>query len=109
MTRSRIIGAIAVLVMCLCIFWTVRYLRASTRIARVQELREQLNNKLPDDQRREVWGQLREAMDELPQDVRDQFRQQRRQEMENRMDDHIKKVLAMEPAERVKLIDKEID
>ena len=25
------------------------------------------------------------------------------------MDDHIKKVLAMEPAERIKLIDKEID
>jgi hypothetical protein len=111
MRRKGIIIAVALVVASLGIFWTVRYLRASTQLARVQDLRSQLGSaeKLPEEKRRELWGQLRQEMDKLPEDQREKMWREGRQGFEKQMHERMRAVLDASPDQRTALLDKQID
>ena len=91
--------------------WFVKYLRASSQIARVKELQQQLaeSQKLPEAQRRELRSQMREEMEQLPDSTRRDLWQEQRAQFESRMDDQMKKVLLLPPDQRTAELDKQID
>ena len=92
-------------------WWFAGYLRAGHQVARVQELQQQLRDseKLPTEQRRALWEQMRQEMDQLPDAYREQMWQEQRAKFEQRRDDEIRTLLALPADQRAAAIDKQID
>jgi colicin import membrane protein len=109
--RHWTIGVVSTLLVIGMGFWFVKYLRASSQVARVKELRQQLaeSSKLPEAQRRELWTEMRQEMQQLPETTRREMWQEQRAGFEKRMDDDMRKVLLLPPDQRSAAIDKQID
>jgi hypothetical protein len=109
--RRWLIGVVTVSLVIGSGVWFVNYLRASSQIARVKELQQQLAEaqKLPEAQRRELRSQMREEMEQLPDNMRRELWQEQRAQFEQRMDDQMKKVLLLPADQRTAEIDKQID
>jgi hypothetical protein len=78
------------------------------QVAKVQALRAQLEN-APEEQRRELWGQMREEMRKLPEETREALFEDRRKEWEARESKQMTEFFSKPRAEQIALIDKQID
>jgi hypothetical protein len=76
-------------------------------LAKIEQLREQMDG-ATDEQRRELWGQMREAYRSLPEDARQQLSDQRRQRWEAREQKFLNEFFAMTPAEQIAKVDEQL-
>lgn len=78
------------------------------QVTKVKEMRAQLET-APEEQRRELWGQLRQEMEKLPEEAREALFEDRRKEWEAGWDKRMQEFFSKPRAEQIALIDKEID
>ena len=106
--------AIAVLALILLLAggaWAMGFFKSTDRaVAEVTQLQNKLAEPgLKDEERRALWREMREKLDALPPDAREQTWDGARDRFEKRMNDHMKEVLAMSKAEQQKALDADID
>jgi uncharacterized membrane protein YgcG len=77
-------------------------------VAKIQALRAEIDN-ASGDQRRALWGQMREEMEKLPEAAREQLFAERRQEWETRENKRMTEFFAMPRDQQIAAIDKQID
>jgi hypothetical protein len=82
--------------------------RTDPHVLRVQELRVQMEN-APPEQRRELWGQMRQEFEQMPEASREALFEDRRKEWEAREDKYMTEFFAKTKQEQIAEIDKRID
>ena len=82
--------------------------REDPQVLKVREMASQMEG-LPWDQRREQFRQMREEMEKLTDEQRDQFRDERRGGWEARENQRLKDFFAMSREEQIAELDKRID
>lgn len=82
--------------------------RPDPHVARVQELRVQMEN-APPEQRRELWGQMRQEFEQMPEATREALFEERRQREDAREQKYMDEFFAKSKAEQMAEIDKRID
>lgn len=92
--------------------WAWWHFRGDPEVARVQALAVQLRTEtkdLPEDKRRELWGQFGEEIRKLSPDQRQALFADQRQRGEERARQELKNFFALSPADRQKALDRQID
>jgi hypothetical protein len=82
--------------------------RPDPHVQRVQELRAQMEN-APPEQRRELWGQMRQEFEQMPEASREAMFEERRQREEVRESKYMAEFFAKSKKEQIAEIDKRID
>src|SRR5262245_21006589 len=77
-------------------------------LAKMEELRGQMENATPE-QRRELWGKMREEGEQLSPEARAQMREERRKEWQAREQRHLNEFFALSTEDQIKEIDKDLD
>lgn len=115
-TGKRILKRIVISLLVLIILglgsaWAMGWFSSSSRIVtEVQQLQAKLADPATKDaERRALWREMREKMDGLSPEAREQAMDAGRERFEQRMNDHIKEVLAMSKADQIKALDADID
>jgi len=104
---KRVALALIVLLLLAVAAWGF-WLRGDPQLAKVLELRGQLEG-ASGDQRRELWGQMREEVSKLSPEVRESLFADRRKEWEARERKQLNEFFAMSPEARIASLDKDID
>lgn len=81
---------------------------ADPALARIEQLRSQLDD-APPEKRRELFGQMRDAFENLRPESRDQMRDQWRQRWDSREQKFLNDFFALTPAEQIAKLDEQID
>jgi len=82
--------------------------RPDPHVAKVQELRAQMENATPE-QRRELWGQMRQEFEQMPEASREALFAERRAREEAREQKYMDEFFAKSPKDQIAEIDKRID
>jgi hypothetical protein len=82
--------------------------REDPQVVAIRELVADFEN-IPENQRREHFGKVREAMDALPEEKRDQVRDEMRQGWEERESNRLKDFFNMSAQEQIAELDRQID
>lgn len=105
--KKWIISTVILLLMAVAA-WALVPAGPDPAVARVQGLRDQMENAAPE-QRRELWGKLREEYRNLPEEDREQMWSERRQLWEAREQKFLNEFFAMTPAEQMAKIDEQLE
>jgi len=81
--------------------------RSDPALAKIEEIRGQMEG-ANDQQRRELWGQMRQEMENLSPEARDQMREEWGQRREAQQMQELTKFFDLSPAEQIKEIDKDL-
>ncbi len=105
------IALLVLIILCLGGAWALGWFKSTDRaVTDVVQLQNKLADpNLKDTERRALWREMREKMDGLPADAREQTWEAGRQRFEQRMNQHIKEVLSMSRADQIKALDADID
>jgi hypothetical protein len=87
--------------------WAFMPERKDPHVARIEELRSQMQG-ATDDQRRELGRQMREEFRNLPEDVREKMFEDRRREWEAREQKQLNDFFALTPAQQIARLDEDI-
>ncbi len=106
-----IVGAVVVLLAGVGIAWAVGVFSTDPRLKEIGNLRAQMEDQnLTDEQRGALFGQLRDKMDALPENLRASMRGNRRGGFDNsRMMKHLNDLFAMSAADRDAALQKEVE
>ncbi len=106
-----IVGAMVVLLAGVGIAWAVGVFSTDPRLKEIGNLRAQMDDQnLTDEQRGALFGQLRDKMDALPENLRASMRGNRRGGFDNsRMMKHLDDLFAMSAADRDAALQKEVE
>ena len=77
-------------------------------LARIEAIRQQMDG-ATDEQRRELWGQMRQEFENLGDEAREQMREDWGQRREAREQEHLNEFFALSPQEQIKKLDEDID
>jgi hypothetical protein len=109
MNKSAWVTLVASVLMIVGIIWAF-FFRGDSRIKAAQQLQQQLAApNLGEQQRRELWTQLRQQMEQLPPEAQRELRQAGRQHFQRRMVDRVVQLNALPLAQRNAELDKDID
>jgi cell division protein FtsB len=87
-----------------------RLIRTDPAVKKVRDLRKELADaNLSPDQRRDKFRQLREAMDKLPPQKREQMQREMAEEGRKRFEEQMKRYAKMSPDEKTRYLDQQID
>jgi hypothetical protein len=81
--------------------------RSDPALAKIEEIRGQMEG-ANDQQRRELWGQMRKEMENLTPEARDQMREEWGQRWQAREQEELNKFFDLTPAEQIKEIDEDL-
>lgn len=106
-----VVGAVVVLLAGVGIAWAVGVFSTDPRLKEIGNLRAQMDGQnLTDEQRAALFGQLRDKMDALPENLRASLRGNRRGGFDNsRMMKHLNDLFAMSAADRDAALQKEVE
>ncbi len=109
--KRIVIGLLVLLILGLGSAWAMGWFTSTDRaVAAVRQLQDKLADPATKDaERRVLWREMREKMDALAPEAREQAWEAGRERFEQRMNDHIKEVLAMSKADQTKALDADID
>jgi hypothetical protein len=100
--------ALAVILLLIAVVALGFWLRGDSQLAKVMALRGQLDD-ASGDQRRELWGQMREEMSKLSPEARESLFADRRKKMEARERERMHDFFAMSHEAQIASLDKDID
>lgn len=114
MKRSTIIVVLVLLTgsVALGATWMFRSPEVDPAVAQLEQKAQQMfqqGQTMTDDQRREAWTQMRQSMDQLTPEQRDQFRDRQRSEWMKREDEQLRKFFALSKQDQIKELDKRIN
>jgi hypothetical protein len=106
-----VVGAVVVLLAGVGIAWAVGVFSTDPRLKEIGDLRAQMEDQnLTDEQRRALFGQFRDKMDALPENLRASMRGNRRGGFDDsRMMKHLSDLFAMSAADRDAALQKEVE
>ncbi len=105
---KRKIGIVVVLVLLIIgTIWAYRRACANAQMGRIKQMRAEMANMSPD-QQREQRERLRKEMEKLTAEQRDRLREERMAEGQRRMDKRIAEYFALPPEKRNDYLDKQI-
>ena len=109
--KRIVIGLLVLILMLIGGAWAMGFFKSTDRaVAELTQLQNKLAEPgLKDEERRALWREMREKMDALPPDAREQTWDGARDRFEKRMNDRMKEVLAMSKADQQKALDADID
>ena len=81
--------------------------RSDPALAKIEELRGQMEG-ANDQQRRELWGQMRNEMENLTPEARDQMREEWGRRWQAREQEELNKFFDLTPEEQIKEIDEDL-
>ena len=76
-------------------------------LVRIEEIREQMDG-ASDEQRRELWGQMRQEFENLTPESRDKMREDWGARREAREQERLNEFFALSPAEQIKELDEDL-
>lgn len=112
MSRQRIAAAGCVLLIALAGWGLWGWLFGDPEMARALDLQQQLasaDESMSEEQRRALWGQFREQMDQLSPEQQSQLRDSMRGQFEARMDRRMDEFFALPSGQRVAYLDQQIN
>jgi hypothetical protein len=104
---TKWIVGVAILLLTAVAAWAYLPEGKDPNLAKIEQLREQMDG-ATGEQRRELWGQMREVYRSLPEEARQQLSDQRRQRWEAREQKFLNEFFAMTPAEQTAKIDEQL-
>src|SRR5688572_3963539 len=111
MKKRVFVGGTFFAIVGLGIAWLLGWLGPDPALAEVRALQEKMVAvpEMPEAERRALFGEIREKMEQLSPEARQEVWNSSRHVFEQRMEARIDRILAMTPAERVKALDEDID
>ncbi len=106
--KKKWLIALVVLLLMAVAAWAYLPEGKDPNLANFEQLREQMDG-ATDLQRRELWGQMREELRNLPEESRRALFEERRQRWEAREQKFLNDFFAKTPAEQIALLDSQID
>ena len=103
--RKITVGVVTIILLVVGSVWAFR----SRTDPQVEKVKQMINEKTPPEQRRQRWEQVRQEMDKLSPEQRDQVRGQMREGFQRRMDEQIKGYFTLPPKDRIAYLDKQIN
>ena len=103
--RKITVGVVTIILLVVGSVWAFR----SRTDPQVEKVKQMINEKTPPEQQRQRWEQVRQEMDKLSPEQRDEVRGQMREGFQRRMDEQIKEYFTLPPKDRIAYLDKQIN
>jgi hypothetical protein len=105
--KTKWIAAVLILLLSAMAAWAYLPERQDPNVAKIEELREEMEG-ATDERRRELYGEMREAFRNLPEEAREKQFDEWRQRREAREQQRMNEFFAMTPAQQIEKIDEQL-